>query len=96
MKKITQEEIKKLTMPLHRGRIAKSQSLYRELKEMKVGETKFLSKEEWNEFKYKGRSFRQWWSMTRNQKRKTHKGSLVGIELEVVTYIEGWVIKKLK
>ena len=96
MKTITQKEIEKLTVPLRRGRKVKSQSLYEDIKSLKIGETKFMSKEEWESFGYKIKSFSAWWASTKRQTRKGHKGQLTDIDLEIVLFEEGRTIKRLK
>lgn len=96
MKKITERQIKKLTLPRWRGRQPKSPAFYKELESLKVGETWFLSRAEWKELGYRTKTFREWWTSAKNQERKGHRSSLSGIKLEVHTFVEGWTIKKLK
>jgi len=96
MKKITRKEVKKLTVPQRFGRVPRAPALYKELKKMKVGETRFMERKEWIKTGYKVKTFKAWWTVVRNQRKEKHVSSLSGIELIVTTYVEGWTVEKIK
>lgn len=97
MKIITKKEIEKLSAPLRQGKgYVKSQKMYEQLRNLKLGESLFMSREEWEATPYKSKSFRTWYASGNYAKKKAKNGSLSKLDFEVTTYQEGWVIERIK
>ncbi len=97
MKKIKRSDLKEFKKEEEkRGRKPKSEKLYEELRNMRIGELFFISRKEWKATGYKTKSFKCWISITQNQTREKHKGQLSNYKFKVTTFDEGWSIEKIK
>lgn len=94
MRYISEQEIKALSPTGKSGGKVRAPQLYKELEEMQIGSVKFISREEWKSYGYKG-SFGSFVKTIQSPLRKGGRTKLAEMETEITLYKEGWVIKRV-
>lgn len=95
MRIITPEEEQKMT--LTRKNHSRKSALLEECSKLNVGETLFMSMDEWRLYKYAPTTKPAMLIASASyQLRKDHPSRVTGMKFSTKAYNEGWVIKRIK